>query len=311
MSKQTIVPIDGRLGRRDYKIGDMVYVPHATDSIARMPGPCRIIDMDEGGVLVEYFEERQYMHDGNGAGAEHRCWWVNQHDIRPLPVDFSIVTEGTTTYCLRGDKKKLSGQAKFSDTEDAQNLDPLVGAVIAMSRAYGRDPTNVAFKVLKALSSVGLQQVTTEHGKTRLEFQITKLEEQVDKLFDAVGYLGQKLEAKPPEPKPKEKKTVIRFMGQHFGVVGTETKLIDSRGRRLRVGDFVTVSSRRIVNEPSIIVETADDGAFPMGLASAVNKESGAIDPRWTVTKDTSRARPILGKVVVGPVVYSFEEEEV
>ena len=174
---------------RPLKVGDWVCVNRSKTgmfNINPVLGPARVagIETDDDGkkILVEYPEQHSELHHG-GINRPKRCWFVSVADIEPLPLDFLIFhNDDGTTYCLRGDKRKVAGKAQFSAAEN-QDYDPLIGAVIAMARAYGKDPTAVALNVLKVFSAIPEPQVKTV-AAAGLAQRVDDLAEQVDFLND-------------------------------------------------------------------------------------------------------------------------------
>ena len=145
MNKKTYDP------RSTPKPGEYVYV----SGRAPIDGAARIVrGTEEGTLLAEFLDADPKLHDGNGyipLGKKHHCWWVGKEEIRPLDVSCQILQHGNEIYCQRSDKDRITGRAKCDDND---TFDPVVGAIIALSRAYGVHPTKAAYKVLQVMSAV-------------------------------------------------------------------------------------------------------------------------------------------------------------
>ena len=145
MNKKTYDP------RSTPKPGDYVYV----SGRAPIDGAARVVrGTEEGTLLAEFLDADPKLHDGNGyipLGKKHHCWWVGKEEIRPLDVSCQILQHGNEIYCQRSDKDRITGRAKCDDND---TFDPVVGAIIALSRAYGVHPTKAAYKVLQVMSAV-------------------------------------------------------------------------------------------------------------------------------------------------------------
>lgn len=288
---------------RPLKVGDWVWVKTGSFFVHNpVTGPARVAAIDGDKILCEYPEQHPELHSG-GINRPERCWVVATWDVTPLPMDFCIFRNAGATYCLRGDKRKVAGKAQFSAAEN-QDYDPLIGAVIAMARAYGKDPTAVALKVLKVFSAIPQPPVRTV-AAAGLEQRVNDLAEQVDFLNDWCTSLTDRCDelAAKVEPKKKIRQLVIRDMsGEFYGVVGTPTKFKDSKGNDLYVGDRVVIRGKNGKGIPSesLMVETKEDGAFPMGLLGAAQAmpEGGRLDSYWLVDR-------VDGEVSAGDMVYT------
>ena len=308
------------------KVGDWVWVKK--NGIANpVTGPARIAHLDGPSIMVEFPTADPRLHSGNGfvEGKANRCWFVLEGDLAPLPMDFCIFHNEGATYCLRGDKRNVTGKAEFSAAESGE-FDPLVGAIIAMARAYGRDPTEVAYKVLTALSAAP-QPVKTV-AAAGLEKRLADTEFSVDQLYDLVFDLDRRigqLEAPRswPNPeedfgqKPPEKRVVIKAKGlfnRRYGVVGTRTPYFTDDGIELHVGDRVILESKDHQKDwvetkfNTLMVET-EDGIFPLGILGDCDPKTGRVKG-WKITlhPDQLKAGQSMN---VGPCELVIEEEEV
>lgn len=230
------------------QIGDYVEVG---DRCAPCSGVARVayVDRSDGTYLVEFLEEHAKLHNGNTArGArckDHRGWWVAKDMIMPIPIDCQLFHLDTTTYCqVNG---RISGKA---ECDEKDSFDPLTGAIIALARAYGTNPTAAAYKVLEVLSAVP----KAEPAKAETEV------------------------------KPSPKLEIRSIYGDEYGKVGTRTKYCDRRGVPLYVGDTVSVRKRGSNKaDENWVVETNSDGAFVMGLCSLCDPKTGHIDADWEI----------------------------
>ena len=109
------------------------------------------VDKSDGVVLVEFLESDEELHDGNVGpvrGKDHHCWWITRDNITPIIEQASVLRDGRETLALVG---AAVGRATCCEGEE---FDPLTGAIIALARAYGVNPTAAAMRVLEVLSAV-------------------------------------------------------------------------------------------------------------------------------------------------------------
>lgn len=306
---RVVSPFNERLLRA----GDWVWV-HSAGGINPVTGPARVVRVKrhEHELLVEFPDKNPELHSAGGEGLEERCWFVSIDAVTPLPMDFCIFHNNTgATYCLRGDKRRVAGKAQFSPEEaDGKDYDPLIGAVIAMARAYGQNPTTVAYKVLKTLSALPEPQVKTV-AAAGLEQRVNDLYEQVDFLNDWCSSLTDRCEEIAEKVQPKKKQLVIMKDGERYGVVGTPTKFKTIEGKALRVGDQVTISQGRYSSD-TLVVETEEDGPFIMGICIICDPDTGETKG-WTLRAKESE--PLQAGAVIhtnkGFVTFTVKEEEV
>lgn len=227
-------------------VGDYCYV---SGPDVPQAGVARVRLKDGDSYLVEFQRPHPRMHDGHCREAkcrDHCGWWVRVEDIEPLPIELQIFRDGDETYCLRGDQARISGHATRTGDD---GYDPLIGAMIAMARAYGRHPTEVAYKLLR-LFSVVPEEDQEETGK------------------------------------PAAKWRIMSKWNGFFGEVGKPTKFKDRDGVPLCVGDKVSVVGPSGYEPGSLnwVVETKEDGAFIMGICAACDPRTGTISQGWEVT---------------------------
>lgn len=144
--------------RRGPRPGDYGYV---MDPTAPVNGLAKVItkpDPHDPGksFLVEFVESHPLLHSGANpllhSGA-NRCrnnhgWWIHPEEITPVDMTAEIMRADNHMYCRVGNRM---GHAKC----DAQDeFDPVVGAIIALARAYRTNPTKAAYKVLQVMSAV-------------------------------------------------------------------------------------------------------------------------------------------------------------
>lgn len=310
------------------RVNDWVWVKRSTDPKrpgCPVSGPARVANNDLAGLMVEFPTAHPRLHDGNGfvEGKANRCWFVLEDDLAPLPMEFCVFRDGDTTYCLRGDKRNVTGKAQFSAAESAE-FDPLVGAIIAMARAYGRNPTEVAYKVLTALSAAP-QPVKTV-AAAGLEKRLADAEFSIDQLYDLVFDLDkrvQSLEAFQPYPDPGHakkqpvKELVIKAKGlvnRRYGVVGTRTPYFTDDGIELHVGDRVILESKDHQKDwvetrfNTLMVET-EDGIFPLGILGDCDPKTGRVKG-WKISLHPDQLK-VGQSMDVGPCELVIEEEEV
>lgn len=295
---------------RPLKVGDWVWVNRSKTgmfNINPVVGPARVAGIEGRKILVEFPEKNPVLHHG-GINRPERCWFVSVADIEPLPMDFCIFRNAGTTYCLRGDKRRVTGKAKFS-TVEGEDYNPLIGAVIAMARAYGQDPTAVALKVLKVFSAIPQPPVKTV-AAAGLEQRINDLAEQVDFLNDWCASLTDRCDELAAKVEPKKKQLVIKHDGELYGVVGTPTKYKTLEGKALCVGDQVKINPLcGGYDSEALVVETEEDGAFIMGLCAICNPATGATRG-WELR--AKKSDPLqVGPLKVGLNEFTVIEEEV
>lgn len=140
---------------------------------APIGGLARVLDVDksDGAVLVEFLESDEELHDGNVGpvrGKNHHCWWINREHITPIIEQASILRDGREMLALVGG---AVGKATCCEGEE---FDELTGAIIALARAYGVNPTAAAMKVLEVLSAVKKEKkklrIRFRHGDHSLDF---------------------------------------------------------------------------------------------------------------------------------------------
>ncbi len=121
------------------------------------------VDKSDGAVLVEFLASDEELHDGNVGpvrGKNHHCWWITRDNITPIIEQASILRDGREMLALVGG---AVGKATCCEGEE---FDELTGAIIALARAYGVNPTAAAMKVLEVLSAV-----KKEKKKLRIRFR--------------------------------------------------------------------------------------------------------------------------------------------
>lgn len=325
---RTVSPIHDKL-----QVGDWVWVSQRKEGPSELhypvTGPARVLFQGAAITLVEFPDANEKLHDGHsifpkGEGRDKHCWYVFTQDCHPLPMDFCVFTNGLrgTTYCLRGDKRNVAGKAQFAGG-DGEEFDPRVGAVIAIARAYGVDPTKLAFKVLEALSALpGDDNSVRDRHIRELFDRVTKLEKDLDRTKDtlAVALAAKKIGApipvrevkqqQPMDPPTTRKVIHVEDDEESWGVVGEPTNFVDYNGVQLRVGDEVRVTSRTcsaITDVPSLVVQTEEDGAFVMGLCSQCHPDTGEIDGKWKVVKT---GKTIVDEFRYAGLVFTVEEEK-
>ena len=247
MIKETYNPHTGPQVGDYVKIDDFTLPRDFTCRVARVVGK-----EGEDSYLVEFIESHPKLHDGNYArdkalkGKAHHCWWVGKGNMAPLKVDAMIMNDGDTIYCQRSDKRRITGTATCSKLDE---YDPLTGAIIALARAHGQDPTAAAYRVLKAFSKIPTEAEAT------------------------------------PTPTPKKLRLVFGSTGSPFGEVGTPTPYKDKYGAPLFVGDQVEIKSVAGYEPRDLytVVETPEDGPFVMGICSDCGPKTGTLK-NWVLT---------------------------
>jgi len=297
------------------KVGDWVWVKDF-GKLNPVTGPARIADITDDRIMVEFPTADPRLHGGNGIaeGKAHRCWFVFEDSLAPLPMDFCVFHNEGTTYCLRGDKRNVTGKAQFSAAEFAE-FDPLVGAIIAMARAYGRNPTEVAYKVLTVLSAAPQPGIKVTPA-SNLEERVADLEERVDFLTDWCTALTDDLEKKdePIGAKDAPRKLVVKGPGgKRYGVVGTRTQYFTEDGIELHVGDRVILELKEkkrdwIDIQFNTLVVEDEDGAYLMGIGPDCDPKAGAIKD-WKVTLHPEQLKAGDG-IDIGSGRFAIEEEE-
>lgn len=139
------------------KVGDWGKV---LNGAAPMGGLACVLDVNEADsfCLVEFLQSDEELHDGNIGrvrGKKHHCWWVGTEDILPIAMGCQIFREGREVLCIPGVTGRKVGRAKCCEGE---TFDELTGAMIALARAYGKDPTAAAMKVLEVMSAVKTEE---------------------------------------------------------------------------------------------------------------------------------------------------------
>ena len=333
------------------RVGDWVRVRSTLDYDGELPGACRVVGYDPADGMfqsdaycVEFIEKDPQFHDGSmdcsaPLGKDKHCWWASCSEIEPLPMDLCIFHEGDKTYCLRGDKRRVSGTATFARTEEAAAKDDLVGAVIAMARAYDRSPTEVAWSVLKAMSHQPRASSIindTEPVSAETKQRVKVLENNYDELWEKIDHLedwlkavtdeqdaiSDKVEAlraqmmyKKPEKKAKVKRLYYLIDGQDsYGVIGTPTKYKTTDGQPLKVGDWVRVTGNSGLVDHVMVVETETDGAFIMGCCGYCEPLTGTISKALTKVELAGWPQPKVGKTFhmgIANLPFVIKEEEV
>lgn len=235
----------------EFKPGDYVEVTDPTLPKGFNGTVAKIIGKDQdSSFLVEFLKSDPKLHNGfpsrpgDPKGKRGRCWWVSEYDVRPVKPTCTIIVKGDTTYCKMFDRKKITGVSVCSEHDEP---DFLTGAIIAMARAYDVDPTTAAYRVLKAFSKVP--------------------------------------ETEEDDGDPSGLRLAHESSGAPFGTLGDPTPYKDNFGTPLCVGDLVFIKHRTECGwheEPSIVVETPEDGPFIMGLQCVCDPKTGEID-RWDV----------------------------
>lgn len=191
MNKKTYDP------RRGPRPGDYGYV---MDPTAPVQGLAKVITKPEPGdpdesFLVEFVESHPLLHSGGDRCRDNHGWWIRPDEITPVDMTAEIMESRGHTYCRVGNRM---GHAKC----DAQDeFDPVVGAIIALARAYKTNPTKAAYKVLQVMSAV--PTASTESQPSTMK--------------------------------------IVDGQGHDYGTLGTPTRYRDCHKTPLCVGDRVKV----------------------------------------------------------------------
>lgn len=228
---------------------------------------------------------------------------MNEKKERTVERVTVIVHSGDKTYAnsyADGVVRKGSTRRHVGDT-----YDPVVGAGIALARAYGTDPMGLAERLLDLYLGheyrSAVKQYVAEHGKPeKKRLPVVKIESAPKRKYDLDGM---------PCGKVRVGRVKLQLTGtavnddkghtEHMGVMGTPTKFKDNNGRELHVGDLVTLETLTgtvrggrkwkavpglhfVVDEHSDLPESK--GQYIMCMLSGCNDKTGKLDGRTRVT---------------------------
>lgn len=169
-----------------------------------------------------------------------------------------------SAYCRKGDEYK-----------------PEIGAVIALCKAYGRDPGELCYDVMSVLAHKAGTTGATEEDKP-----------------DEKTAGGKVRKKGVPAGRIRSGALRLRTPVEDMGVPGTPTKFKDVNGKSLFVGDLVSVSvldgdvrTGRKWEDTGCLAFVVDEqseneyskGQYIMGMLSACNAKTGKIDGRCRV----------------------------
>lgn len=180
-----------------------------------------------------------------------------------------------TARVIDQDDRVGKGEAQCREGDE---FNPVIGAVIAVCRAFGKPARDTCLLVAKTIAAA------RGAGKAKFEPDMTNIPVFKAKLGRAV------LTANP-----------VDFAEvRSFGVMGTPTKFKDVNGQPLFVGDLVIISrlegctrtGKKWVEMPGLHLVVDEDsdceaskGQYIMGMCDACNAETGKKDRRFRVRK--------------------------
>ena len=192
-------------------------------------------------------------------------WNVRPDCLEPAKVsEVHIKSDGKKTEaCI---KKGERGSCICSKSDE---FDFPTGAAIALARAYGIDPADLAQRICKAVG----------HDVAKAVGGGTKAQEVVRKALR------------------------LTMFGEDCGVVGRPTTLIDGKGAKLYVGDAVLVRSKEfgyVLGESFVVHNDGQD--YVMGMLNdcedgkLLNKE---FEVEWSRSWKEFKAGDVVGPVTV------------
>lgn len=162
-------------------------------------GPAKVLRVDESGLyLVEFLSSHSALHDGNNGavrGKAKHCWWVSPYEISPAEEKDKIIRCGRNVIC------HTENNAGVATCSEGEKFDLLTGAIIAMARAHGVNPTKAAMQVLEAMSSVEKAKTTDLKIQNKFGTDFGKVGDPTpykDSLGTAL-YVGDEVEVKNTE----------------------------------------------------------------------------------------------------------------
>lgn len=184
-----------------------------------------------------------------------------------------VARDGRKTYARVFSSEGISsGEA---NCHAGDKFKPVIGAVIAMCRAYEEHPEKVCYEVMETFAR--------EKAKAKEKAEPVKKLVSMDKM---------------PAGRVKKGKLFLSTPLEDMGKPGTPTMFKDTRGKSLFVGDLVTVQvlsgevryGRKWVDVPgfSFVVDEQSDkeqskGQYIMGMLVGCNDKTGKIDGRFRV----------------------------
>ena len=166
---------------------------------------------------------------------------------------------------------------------------PEIGAIIALCKAMGVQPVKACYDVLNVYAKDSAKQVlkaeVKEHKKEAKVRRKTMKGTCVGMLRKGRGVL-------------KAVGLLAGDKAEHYGVMGELTNFYDKNGKRLHVGDLVTVevlegdvrTGRKWKSVPGltfVVDEHSDDpvskGAYIMGMMKGCDPKTGKIDKRFRI----------------------------
>lgn len=205
------------------------------------------------------------------------------------PVIF-IAVEGNKTYALGALADGSIGKG-YAECREGDSHSVVVGAIIALCKALGAGPTNAALDVLRAyaVDAKGAQAA----AKVRVQV-VKRPDPNAPRVGEVIGLISSPAGRVELSVSKELKDYGLRGMG----VVGKRTKFTDYRGKRLHVGDLVTIESLVGTTRSGkrwtpfsglhfVVDEDSDDkslrGAYIMGLCGGCNPKTGEIDHDFRV----------------------------
>lgn len=184
-----------------------------------------------------------------------------------------VARDGRKTYARVFSSEGISsGEA---NCHAGDKFKPVIGAVIAMCRAYEEHPEKVCYEVMETFAREKAEaKEKAEHAKKRVS---------MDKI---------------PAGRVKKGRLFLSIGVEDMGKPGTPTMFKDMRGKSLFVGDLVTVQvligdvryGRKWQDVPgfSFVVDEQSEneqskGQYIMGMLAACNDKTGKIDGRFRV----------------------------